>query len=155
MTTRLRLAAVAAGALCLVGAAYAQVAAEDAAVKARKAHMQVQAFYLGQLGAMAKGDVAYDATTAGVLAADLAALSSVDQRFYWIPATAQGEVEGSRLLPNALEEGSDIIARAEALNTAVAALVTAAGTDLAALQAAMGPVGQACGACHEAHRAPQ
>ncbi len=144
----------AAAAVALSGAAAAQEA-EEAAVKARKAHMQLQAFYLGQLGGMARGDAPYDAAAASVLAQDLAAITAIDQQFYWIPGTAQGEVEGSQLLPTALEEGSDILEDAVALNEAVQALSAAAGTDLAALQGAMGPVGQACGACHEAHRVPQ
>ncbi|MEE4346330.1 MAG: cytochrome c, partial [Paracoccaceae bacterium] len=40
------------------------------------------------------------------------------------------------------------------LVTAAKAMEGAAGTDLASLQAAMGPVGEACGACHKAYRVP-
>lgn len=153
MTKRATALVLALAASVAGGGALAQ--AGDAAVKARKAHMGLQAFYIGQLSAIAKGEAPYDAETATVLAEDLALLTSIDQRFYWVPGTAQGEVEGSRLLPAAFEEGSDIFEDAAALNEAANALAAAAGTDLAALQAGLGPVGQACGACHEAYRAPQ
>ena len=154
MTTRLRLAAVAAGALCLAGAALAQ-SAVDGAVKARKAHMQLYAFNLGALGAMARGDVAYDAEAAEAAAANIAALSTLDQSRYWPPGSAQGEAEGSRALPALWTSGDDVMAKAGAFRDAAGALAAAAGTDLPSLQAAMGPLGQACGSCHESYRAAE
>lgn len=154
MTTRLRFAAAAGAALCLAGAALAQ-SAVDGAVKARKAHMQLYAFNLGTLGAMAKGEVDYDAERAAQAAGNLAALASISQAGYWPQGSAQGEVEGSRALPALWTSGDDVMAKAAAFNEAVTALAGAAGTDLASLQAAMGPVGQACGACHETYRAPE
>ncbi|MCU0910005.1 MAG: cytochrome c [Rhodobacteraceae bacterium] len=152
MTTRIRRAIVAAGALCLAGGAIAQ-SAVDGAVKARKAHMQLYAFNLGALGAMAKGEVEYDAAAAGAAAANIAALATLDQSRYWPQGSAQGEAEGSRALPALWTSGDDVMAKAGAFREAVGALATAAGTDLASLQAAMGPVGQACGSCHESFRA--
>lgn len=148
-----RLLALATLTLGLAGAAVAQSAA-DAAVKARKAQMQLYAFNLGQLGAMAKGDVPYDAAAASAAAGNLATLTSISQMAYWPPGSAQGEVEGSRALPAIWTGGDDVMAKAMAFNEAVAAMNAAAGTDLAALQAAMGPLGAACGACHETYRAP-
>ena len=148
MTTTIRLAA-AAGALCLAGAALAQ-SAVDGAVKARKAHMQLYAFNLGALGAMAKGEVDYDAAAAGAAAANIVALTTLDQSRYWPPGSAQGEAEGSRALPALWTSG-----KAAALRDAAGALAAAAGTDLASLQGAIGPVGQACGSCHESFRATE
>lgn len=148
--TLLALAALAMG---LAGGAAAQ-SAVDGAVKARKAHMSLSAFNLGQLGAMAKGDVPYDAAAASAAAANLAALASMSQMAYWPPGSAKGEAEGSRALPAIWTNGEDIMAKAMAFNEAVVAMNAAAGTDLAALQAAMGPLGAACGACHETYRAP-
>lgn len=133
------------------GAATAQ--SVEAAVKARQAHMGLYAFNLGPLGAMAKGEVPYDAAAASAAAANLAALSAMDQSRYWPPGSESGAVEGSRALPAIWEPTSDIMAKAAAFNDAVTALVGAAGTDLPALQAAMGAVGGACGACHQSYRA--
>ncbi len=148
-----RLLALATLTLGLAGAALAQ-SAVDGAVKARKAQMTLYAFNLGQLGAMAKGEVPYDAAAASGAAGNLAALSSLNQMAHWPPGSAQGEAEGSRALPAIWTSGDDVMAKAMAFNEAVAAMNAAAGTDLASLQAAMGPLGASCGACHETYRAP-
>ncbi len=153
MKTGMRIAAALAIGVMATGAALAQ--SVDGAVKARKAHMQLYAFNLGPLGAMAKGEMDYDAAMAATLAGNIAALTALDQSRYWPPGSAQGEVEGSRALPAIWEKTDDVMAKAMALNEAAVALQAAAGTDLAALQGAMGPLGQACGACHEAYRAPE
>ena len=42
-----------------------------------------------------------------------------------------------------------------ALHDASEAVMNAAGTDLDSLRAAMGPLGQSCGACHQTYRQPQ
>lgn len=155
MTRKSRLIATAAlGALCLAGAAVAQ-SAVDAAVKARKAHMQLYAFNLGVLGGMAKGEIEYDAERAGQAAGNIAALASLSQAGYWPEGSAQGEAEGSRALPALWTNGDDVMAKGAAFRDAVTALAAAAGTDLASLRGAMGPVGQACGSCHESYRAPE
>lgn len=145
---------VAAVAGLMAGAAFAQSAVEGA-VKARKAHMQLQAFDIGPLAAMAKGDVPYDAAMATMYAGNLDALTGLDFTPYFPEGSAQGQVEGTRALPAIWENIDDVKAKVAALHTATTALKAAAGTDLAALQAAIGPVGQACGACHQAYRASQ
>jgi cytochrome c556 len=148
------LIAAAAAIAAIAGAAVAQSAAE-AAVKARKSHMQLYAFNVGTLAAMAKGDVPYDAAAATAAAANLLALSSLDQSAYWVEGSAQGEVEGSRALPAIWADGAAVMEKVGAFNSAVQGLAAAAGTDQAALQAAIGPVGAACGACHESFRATE
>jgi len=147
------LVAVAAAGL-LAGAAGAQSAVESA-VKARQAHMQLQGFNMAPLAAMARGELPYDAEQAAALAGNLDALVNMDMAHYWPPGSAQGEIEDTRALPAIWENGSDIGAKVEAMRAAAGALNTAAGTDLAALQAAVGPVGQACGACHQSFRATE
>ncbi|GAA3877175.1 cytochrome c [Celeribacter arenosi] len=131
--------------------ATAQDAAEGA-VKARQAHMQLYAFNLGALGAMAKGAVEYDAEAATRAATNLATLAALDTRDFWLPGSAAGEVEGSRALPAMWSADSNAMVHAGNLRDATAALAASAGTDLASLQAGMGPVGGACSACHKAYR---
>ena len=63
-------------------------------------------------------------------------------------------VDGSRALPALWENMPDVMSKASDLATAATAMETAAGTDLASLQAGMGAVGGACGACHKAYRVP-
>jgi cytochrome c556 len=145
---------VSAGAL-----AFADGHADDkqraAAVKARTSQMHLYSFNLATLGAMAKAEVPYDAEAASVAADNLAILASLSQRGYWLPGTDNVSMEGTRALPAIWAEGSDVGAKAGAFVEAVAAMKSAAGVDLGSLQAAMGPLGGSCGACHKTFRAPK
>ncbi|NCO88026.1 MAG: cytochrome c [Rhodobacterales bacterium] len=147
------LAGLVAASVLTAGAVMAQGADPlAAAVKARQSHMQLYAFNLGLLGGMAQGNIAYDSAAASAAAANLAALSALDQSRYWPMGSAAGEVEGSRALAAIWAEGSDAAAKGQALNAAAVAMAAVAGTDLASLQGAMGALGGACGACHQSYR---
>ena len=140
----------------LAGAAFAAAHADKAtlaAVKARQSHMQLYAFNIGLLGGMAKGDVEYDAEAATSAATNLATLATLNQMRYW-PKGSDNEALGDETaaLPAIWAEGSDVGAKAQALATATAAMQEAAGGGLDALRGAIGPVGEACGACHKANR---
>jgi cytochrome c556 len=100
-----------------------------AAIKARQSQMQLHAFNLGLLGAMAKQETPYDAAAAS--GAATRALPAI-----WASDSKIGE------------KGKDFV-------DAALAMQSAAGTDLGALQAAMGPVGKSCGGCHESYRKPK
>lgn len=127
----------------------------DKAVKARQMHMQLYAFNLGILGDMAKGEAAYDAGAAGAAAAALAALAAVPQNNYWIVGTDSGNHPTSRAKPEIWGDGSTAAAKAEAFAEAAMAMEQVAGVDLASMQGAIGPVGAACGACHDDYRGPR
>ncbi len=123
------------------------------AVKARKSHMQLYAHNLGILGAMAKGEAEYDADAASAAANNLASLSTLNQRSYWVPGTSTAELgEETRALPAIWEEGSKAAEIGGQLAEAAAALAAVAGDGQAALGQAMGGVGGACGACHKAYQ---
>jgi len=145
----------------LLGAtlAAASVAAASAdpspAVKARQAQMQLYGFNLGTLGAMAQENMPYDAAVASVAAKNLAALTQLDGSLLWPAGSDIDSIEGTRALPEIWTNFSDVVAKAQAVQGAAEAMADAAGTDLASLQAAMGPLGAACGACHKAYRAPE
>jgi len=126
-----------------------------AAIKARQSHMQLYAFNLGVLGAMAKQEAPYDAAAAGAAADNLAALASLSQAGYWLPGSDSDSVEGTRALPAIWAPDSKVGEKGKDFMDAVMAMQSAAGTDLGALQAAMGPVGKSCGGCHESYRKPQ
>jgi len=121
------------------------------AIAARKSHMTLYAHNLGVVGAMAQGAIPFNAEAATRAAANLDALANIDETTYW-PAESLG-IEGTKALPVIQETYDDFLAKQDGLKAATAALVTAAGTDLAALQGAMGAMGAACGACHQAYRA--
>lgn len=136
----------------IAGPAVAQDA--NPAIAARKAHMDLYAFNLGLVGGMARGNIEYDAEAAAAAAANLAALSKLDQSRYWPEGTSTLDSGETRALPELWDNIPDAIAKGQALATAADALVAQAGGGLDALRAGLGPVGQSCGACHEAYRQP-
>ena len=135
------------------GAASAQ---EDhsGAIKARIAYMQLNGFFMGQLAAIAKGQVPYDAAQATGVAKSLLALSTMDAGAMWPPGSDNQAVPGkTRALPEIWTTFPAVMEKANALTAALEAMVVAAGTDLASLQGAFGPVGAGCGGCHRSFRA--
>ncbi|MCB1310370.1 MAG: cytochrome c [Sedimentitalea sp.] len=125
-----------------------------AAVKARQAHMQLNAFNIGVLGAMAKGEIPYDAEVASAAAGNLAALSQMNEARYWPPGSDNVTLgdEATEALPVIWEDGGKVMEKAMAMAEAAAGLNEVAGGGLDALRAGMGPVGKACGGCHETYR---
>ena len=129
----------------------------DRAVKARKSLMTLYAHYLGTLGGMAKGEIAYDSAGAASAAASLAALSTADQSAMWPQGSDNAALgmDKTEALPVIWTTYPAITEKAKALAEAAANLSAVAGNDLAALQGAMGPVGASCGGCHKEFRQPK
>ena len=137
-------------------AAWAGGHSGNPAVKARKAHMQLYQHNLGILGGMARGNTDYDAAAASAAASNLAALTTLNQMSYWAPGTDSDTLpDESRALPALWDNIPDAIAKGEALAAASANLAATAGDGLDAVRAGLGPVGQVCGACHEAYQKPR
>ncbi len=124
------------------------------AIKARQSHMDLYAFNIGVLGAMAQDKAPYDAEAATAAANNLAALAALSQNGYWPAGSDSASVEGTHALPAVWETYPAITEKASALSTATTALAAVAGTDLDSLKAAFGPVGGACGDCHRTFRQP-
>jgi cytochrome c556 len=143
---------MAAFASLLAGSAIAQEA--NPAIAARQAHMDLYAFNLGLVGGMARGNIDYDADAATAAAANIAALSRLDQSRYWPEGTSTLDSSETRALPELWDNIPDVIVKAQALSAAADAFAGQAGGGLDALRAGLGPVGQACGACHESYRQP-
>ena len=122
-------------------------------LKARQSHMTLYSFNLAALGAMAKGEVPYDAALAQLHADALASLAAQPEAGYWTEGTAQGEVEDSRALPAIWTDPAGFEEARLGLEQASASLAGAAGGGLEGLQAAFGPTGAACGTCHKTYRA--
>lgn len=137
-----------------IGDGHADKAAA-AAVKARQAQMQLQAYNIGILGEMAKGAIPYDATTAAAAAKNLDKLANFDQTLEWPAGTEQGAFEGTRAAPAIWSDNAGYLAEWEKFASATGAMASAAGTDLESLQGAIGAVGASCGSCHKAYRGPE
>jgi cytochrome c556 len=133
------------------GSTFADEATEGA-IKARQSMMQLYAFNLGALGAMAKGTVEYNADAASASAGNLLALSQMSQAGMWPQGSDVGSYPNTRALPDIWAKYPDIAEKGKALGAAAEAMNAAAGTDLASLQGAMRELGGACGACHKAYR---
>lgn len=127
----------------------------EKAVKARQGFMQVVAFQLGPLGAMAKGEMEYDAEVAAANAANLQALSIMNTGAMW-PAGSDNAALGedkTRALPAAWAADSKVGEKHQAWADASAELAAVAGNGLDALKPAVGAVGKSCGGCHDDYRA--
>ncbi len=129
--------------------------ASHPAVKARHGVMNLFALNLAQLGAMAKGQVDYDAEAASKAANNLVLLVQLDQSAMWPQGTDSSAMSHTRALPDIWQDFPGVMEKMNALSGAVDKMQTAAGTDLASLQAAMGEVGGACNSCHKAYRQPE
>lgn len=124
-------------------------------VKARQGQFRILAINLGILGGMAKGEMPYDAATAQAAADSIAAVSMINQGPLWPQGSDNMSMEGTRALPAIWENQADLGAKWAALGEAAKGLQAAAGTDAAAIGAALGAVGGTCKACHDAYRAPE
>ena len=110
---------------------------------------------MGVLGNMAKGAADYDAAAATAAADKILELASVDAATLWVEGTDNTVVPKSRVKPEMLANLDDALAKHEAMKVAAAAMQSAAGEGLEALQGAMGPLGGTCGDCHKVYRAPK
>jgi len=125
------------------------------AVEARQGFMKVVAFNLGPLGAMAKGEMEYDAEAAAAFAKNLEVLSAMNTGAMW-PAGSDNAALGedkTRALPAAWEADSKVGEKHQAWTEASASLAAVAGDGLDALKGAVGDVGKSCGGCHDDYRA--
>jgi len=121
-------------------------------VSARKGYMLMMAMNAQTLGAMAKGETAYDPAVAKVAAGNITALAGMDTSFFWVAGTDGKSLKQSNALPGAIGDAAGRSEKIAALRLAADKLAAAAGDGLPALSAAMAPLGGACGDCHKAYR---
>ncbi|CUJ24747.1 c-type cytochrome [Cognatishimia activa] len=138
-------------AIAIAGPAIADKAIESA-IKARQGQMQIYQHNLGILGAMAKGTVDYDAAAAAAAANNIKAAASLDAMSMWPQGSDMDSVEGTRAKAEIWTTFPAIAENGMAMSNAADVMAAAAGTDLTALQGAMGALGGACSSCHKAYR---
>jgi len=147
-------------AVCLIGCTMmcGVVFAEgphDKAIKARQAMFQLYSFSSGVLGAMAKGEMEYDAGLAQEMADNLKAAANLGQSAFWPAGSDNSNPENreNRALPKIWETFPAIGENAQKLKDAADVLASEAGQGLDALRGSMGAVGKSCKGCHQEYRA--
>lgn len=133
-------------ALCLAGsAALAHDGVKNPVVKARMAAMKTIGENMKLLGGMAKGAIGFDAAAAN------AALDVIAGKAGEVPALFEAEEDDPKSEARAeiWFDFDDFTAKALALESAAS---SAEVSDPASLGAALGMVGGACKACHQAYK---
>ena len=125
-------------------------------LKARKAVMQVYAFNLGILGAMAKGKTPYDADAAQNAADNLNAAVNMKNGAMW-PKGSDTDALGkrTRAKPEAWTKYSEAAKHGKALKEAAAKMAASAGNGVDAVKGNMKAIGESCKGCHKIARAPK
>lgn len=125
-------------------------------IKARKAVMQLYSFNLGTLGAMAKGNMPYDAKKAQAAADNLNAAANMKNGAMW-PKGSDNVALGkrTRAKPEAWTKYPMVAEQGKALKAAAAKMAAVAGNGLDSVKANMKAIGQSCGACHKIARGPK
>lgn len=124
------------------------------AIKARQGVMQIYSFSLGALGAMAKGEMDFDANLAQASADNLLAAATLNAGPMWPQGSDSEqmlEVE-TRALPAIWSTYPAVVDKSKAMVAAATAMQKAAGS-LDGIRASIGDVGKACKGCHTDFRA--
>ena len=118
--------------------------------------MQIQAFNLGTLGAMAKGEMPYDAEVAQNAADNLNAAVNMKNGAMWPEGSDLGALGArTRAKPEAWTKYPMVAEQSKALKEAAAKMAAEASNGLDAVKANMKAVGQSCGGCHDIARGPK
>lgn len=126
----------------------------DDAIKARQAYFTLLGANIGPLAAMAKGEIDYDAESAGVYSGNLAVLANVDIVPFFPPASSNEDKTGkTRALPAIWTDTDGFIAKYQDFAAAAKALVEPAAGGRETLGPALGKLGGTCKACHDDYRA--
>jgi len=149
--TNLGLAALLVGGLGL--SSVTAEAVDNPSVKARQSVMTVLSYYIGGLGAMAKGEAEYDADVASTHAASLHHAAQLDISGMFPEGTDNAALpDVTAALPAIWENPAGVGEAHQALVEASVNLAAVAGDGLDPMKAALGEVGKACGGCHEDFR---
>ena len=126
----------------------------EGAVKARQGQFRIMSYNLGLLGAMAKGEVEYDAATAQGAADNLVTVSQLNVGLHFPPGSDNVARSDTRALPAIWNNLDDVVVKWTAFGEAAQGMQAAAGNGAQAIGGAIGAVGGTCKACHDDYRGP-
>lgn len=131
------------------GAAYAQFAKPEDAIKYRKSVMFLIAQHFTRMYAVVQGKAPYDEDAFSVNAEIIKMLAILP----WEASLVPGTDKGTTLKSSVFKNQEQFRNAAESFETAAAMLAsTAKGGDLNAIKAQIGKVAQSCKACHKQFR---
>ena len=149
MKKRMRWILVLAVVVLMAGAAFAQFAKTEDAVKYRQSSMSVIGTHFSRMGAVVKGEAPYAKEAFEQNANIVATLMPLP----WDAFMVAGSDTGSGMKADALAKKDDFMKLAAANQAEVAKLLVAAkGGDLNAIKPQFGAAGASCKACHDAYR---
>lgn len=127
---------------------------EEYAISARRGYFSLVGWEFGPLGAMAKGEMPYDAAAASAHAANLKLLTGYNVLPLFLPGTDKASYTGkTRVLAKLWEEIDDAKANHEKWISEIDTLASVAGNGQEALAKQVKAVGKTCGGCHKPYRA--
>ena len=133
----------------LTGAAFAQFAKTEDAVKYRQSAMSVIGTHFSRMGAVVKGEAPYAKDAFEQNANIVAMLMPLP----WDAFMVAGSDKGSGMKAEALAQKDKFMELAKANQAEVAKLATVAkGGDLNAIKPQFGAAGASCKACHDMYR---
>lgn len=126
-------------------------------IQGRMGVMNLYSYYLGELGAMAKGDAPYDAEAASRAANNLLSMAKLDNTTMW-PQGSDNSVAAlknkTRAKPEAWTTFPEVAEKHKAFITAATTMAAEAGNGLDAVKANIGAIGKSCKGCHKPFRGP-
>lgn len=147
LRTSLRLGAAALLVAALPFSASAQFAKKEDAIDYRQSAFTLISTHMGRIGAVTKGEVAFNAAEVQKSAALIATLSILPWEAFG-PGT-----EGGKAKPALWKEGDKVKAGADKFMKAAADLNAAAKSgNLDQIKKAFGATGQTCKACHDSYK---
>ncbi len=154
LSRKLKLAAAISLGLATSTVSYAQSMKPEDAITARRAILRVIALNFGPLGAMAKGDIPFNAEVFKTNSARMVAVSTMPLQNYFPDGTDEdaGEIK-TRAMPEIWLDWEDFEQKLEKMRQEVAKLAKVAQSgDQSAMKAQVGATGKACKSCHDDYR---
>lgn len=131
----------------------AEKSPHEKAIKARQSQMQLYAWNISTLGAMAKGKMAYDAKRAQAAADNLVLLARMSGAGMWPAGSDSTALPGkTRAKKEIWSTYPKVVEASKAFSAAAEKMAVAASKGLDSVKGAIGDLGKGCGGCHKPFR---